>query len=100
MDVDLAPLVNLLPWLAGLSAPMGLAMRWIRTNTAVAGFGLLGVAALVAAATVGAMGLALGWDAAQWKGAPLGILVLVAGSVLADTTASHAADTIQKRNGG
>lgn len=100
MDVDLAPIANLLPWLAGASPVMGLCMRWLRLNTALAGFGLLWVATLTASAIVGALGLALGWDVAQWRGAPLGILMLLGGSVLTDTTAQHAADTIEKKRSG
>lgn len=100
MDVDLSPIGNLLPWLAGASPVMGLTMRWLRGNTPLAGFGLLGVATVTACLIVGSLGLALGWDVPQWRGAPLGILMLLGGSVLTDTTASHAKDVIEKRNGG
>lgn len=95
MDVDLTPLANLLPWLPLAGAVMGLLMRQIRLTTAIgAGFGLLFLTLLGAALTVGTMGLALGWDRAQWLGAPLGVLILTAMSNGADSLLSHTVDKV------
>lgn len=95
--IDLTPilteLLKLLPselaWLAIASPVLGMILQWLKAKEKLQGWALLGVAFVVAVAIVASLGIALDWQVAQWRTAPLGIFVLVAGSNLTATTAEH-----------
>jgi len=100
MEIDLSPIAGLLPWLPVAGGVLGVLMRQLRTGMTVTGFTLLGVTTLAASAVVGSLGLALGWDKAQWLGAPLGILLLIALSNQTDSLVSHTVETVKAKKSG
>lgn len=87
------------PFLAMIGPLVGFIMAKIKDTGKVQGFGLLGVAALVTVAVIGAYGLAEGWMVAEWKKAPLAAIVTLAFSQLTAQTTLHVRDTLKKKNG-
>lgn len=75
------------PWLVTIAGPLtGALLQRLQAAGKLRGFALLGVSAAVATGIVGAWGLASGWSVAQWRDAPLLVLVILGWSNLTGST--------------
>ncbi len=84
-------------WLVALAPLMGSLLLWAKSAGKIQGFGLLFTAIGIAVAIVGAAGLAKGWDARQWRRAPMAVLMLVSVSDLTSGTVGTALWKIKER---
>lgn len=84
------------PFLIFIGPLVGLLMSYIKTIGKITGWSLLAVSGAISTITIYAYGYANNWADAEWRKVPFAIIVTIALSNLASTTALHAKESLTK----